>query len=66
MGSSVGNVDALKALCVGGLRQISVPAGAERLKGLIVVVVPFVIVAAVVSAKNRREDGWKYIFGDSQ
>ena len=45
---------------------MSVPAGAERLKGLIVVVVFFDIVAAVVSAKNKREDGLKYIFGDSQ
>ena len=66
MGSSVGYVDALKALCVGGLRQMSVPAGAERLKGLIVVVVLFDIVAAVVSAKNKRVAGLKYIFKDSQ
>jgi len=47
-----GKVGALKALVDGGLRQMSVPVGEERLKGGIWVVVVFVIVA--VARLDRR------------
>jgi hypothetical protein len=39
VGSVAGWVGALKALCEGGFRQMSVPGGVERLKGGMVVVV---------------------------
>ena len=52
MGSWAGWVDALKALCDGGLRQMSVPGGAERLKGSIFVMVD--MVASMISKKELR------------
>lgn len=50
----MGNVEALNALWVGGLRQISVPGGEERVKGgMVVVVVDWAMMGDRMSVENR-------------
>ena len=61
MGRGAGWVGALKALRVGGLRQMSVPGGVARVKGGVVVVVVlwealvvFVAVVVVGEVMDRK------------